>query len=337
MAQTQGRWLAFAVHGVILAAFLLVVRDYLAPLAMGCVLTLLLTPLERRLAKRSERLRRMAPLFVTSGAVVLILAPVGLITARLVQALNQALALDWTTLLQPIVDELRARHLRVEPLAPEAIAAGRALAASIATGLARVAASLPTLALDGFVLTLTVFYCLRDRESFLAHAHAMSPFRRHETDALFDAITREVRGAVLGIVVTAIAQGTLASIAFATFRVPGAVLLGVLAGLMSVLPVVGTMGVTLGAALYLFVLGRSGAALGMVAASALIGLVDNIVRPIAQRSGSETHPLLALVGILGGIAVFGLPGLFFGPILAGMARWSFASVGSEEPPAPRQS
>jgi predicted PurR-regulated permease PerM len=111
-------------------------------------------------------------------------------------------------------------------------------------------------------------------------------------------------------------------VALYVFTVPGAFLFGLIATMLSVVPVVGTTPVTIGATIYLVASGRSGAAVGMAIAAVVVSLSDNIVRPWVQSSQTQLHPLLAVLGIFGGLEMFGAPGIVLGPIIAAMAFWT---------------
>ena len=78
---------------------------------------------------------------------------------------------------------------------------------------------------------------------------------------------------------------------------------------------------TAGATLYLFATGHPGGGIVMGVAGVLIGLSDNIVRPWAQGSQDNMHPLVALLAIFGGLEVLGFSGVFIGPVVAACALW----------------
>jgi predicted PurR-regulated permease PerM len=184
------------------------------------------------------------------------------------------------------------------------------------------ATSLPSLLIRLFLFILALYYFLRDGRAISQWMHRMSPFPPDETEELFRSITETVKGAVLSLLATAGVQGGLTTIALYVFRVPGAFLFGIIATLLSVIPLVGTTPVTAGATIYLFASGRFGAAAGMAIAAVIIGFSDNIVRPWVQSSRTQMHPLLTILGIFGGLELFGPAGIFLGPVVAVMAFWT---------------
>jgi len=111
-----------------------------------------------------------------------------------------------------------------------------------------------------------------------------------------------------------------------------AFLWGVLAFVLSFIPLFGTTPVTLGAAIYLFASGRQGAAIVMLVGMVVIGASDNLVRPLVASGSGNLHPLLTLVAIFGGLAAIGASGIFFGPIIAALAVWALGYQGRIKAP-----
>ncbi len=123
------------------------------------------------------------------------------------------------------------------------------------------------------------------------------------------------RGVVWGLVGTAVAQGVLSGIGLAMAGVPQPVLLAVVAGVISILPV-GAPLVWIPASLWLFTQGQTGWGIFMTLYGALvISSVDNFIRPWAIARGANLPLLLTLLGALGGVFAFGFLGLFLGPVV----------------------
>jgi predicted PurR-regulated permease PerM len=139
-----------------------------------------------------------------------------------------------------------------------------------------------------------------------------------------------VRGAILGTVAVAVVQGAETLLALQIFGVPGAVLFGLIAAFLSLVPLVGTMPVTIGATIYLLAENRIGAAIGMAVAALIIGTSDNFVRPFVQSRGGTMHPLMAMLGIFGGLAVMGPAGIFIGPIVSALVLWTLSFLARKQ-------
>jgi predicted PurR-regulated permease PerM len=123
-----------------------------------------------------------------------------------------------------------------------------------------------------------------------------------------------IRGVALGVVVTALIQATLGGLGLALAGVPFA---GVLTAFMLVLCIaqVGAVPVLLAGAAWLFAQGAEGWGTFMLVWSAVVGLMDNVVRPVLIRMGADLPLLLIFAGVVGGLLAFGLIGLFVGPVV----------------------
>lgn len=137
-------------------------------------------------------------------------------------------------------------------------------------------------------------------------------------DRLINVTGATVRGVVYGILLTAIVQGILTAFGLWLSGVPRPVLLGAVAGFLSVLPI-GAPVVWIPAALWLMSSGHLGwgtflAVYGVVAVSG----ADSVIRPWFIARGAQLPFLLTVLGVLGGALAFGLLGIFLGPVLLGI-------------------
>ena len=127
-----------------------------------------------------------------------------------------------------------------------------------------------------------------------------------------------VRGVVFGILGTAIVQGLLTMAGLYVAGVPRPLLLGLVAGLLSVLPI-GAPVVWIPASLWLLGTGHTawGVVLGLYGLFIISGS-DNVIRPYFIARGAQLPFLLTILGVLGGALAFGLLGIFLGPVLLGV-------------------
>jgi predicted PurR-regulated permease PerM len=314
------------------------VSGILPPVLLGAIFALLLSTPHRWLAHRLGKAKRFAPIVLLASVVVLVLVPVLLIALQTIESVQRLLSRDWS---KTIDDAQTFFSTRLGPLSTpiELIGADRIRLAiqrfaeqgggRVAARLGAAAASLPTAFIELFLFLVSLFYFVRDGEKLARRLAELSPFQRHETEALFTSLHQTVQGSLIGMIVTALVQGVLTTIALAIFRVPAAFLLGVIATILAlIVPMLGTTPVTVGAVLYLFAIDRTGAAIGMLVAAIVIGFSDNVVRPWVQSAQSNMHPLLGLLGIFGGLELFGAVGVFIGPVIAAMALWTFETYGT---------
>jgi predicted PurR-regulated permease PerM len=139
-----------------------------------------------------------------------------------------------------------------------------------------------------------------------------------------------VRGVVYGLLGTALAQGAVAFIGFVIAGVPGAVVLGAITFILSLVPM-GPVLVWGSAAAWLYFTGSPGWAIFMVIYGlAVISSVDNFVKPILMSRAGGLSMLLVVLGVFGGAIAFGFIGLFVGPALLAIG-WSIMKAWVEQP------
>jgi predicted PurR-regulated permease PerM len=121
---------------------------------------------------------------------------------------------------------------------------------------------------------------------------------------------------VFGTVTVAMVQGALGAIIFALLGIPGALLWGVIMGLLSIIPYLGAFVIWGPVAAYLALSGDWTKAIILTAYGMLaIGLIDNLLYPLLVGKRMRLHTLAAFFAILGGVAVFGMSGVVIGPVV----------------------
>ncbi|NKC29297.1 AI-2E family transporter [Falsiroseomonas selenitidurans] len=160
------------------------------------------------------------------------------------------------------------------------------------------------------------FFFYRDGPAMAAHAErVMEKMAGPGTRRLILLTGNVTRGVVYGLLGTAVVQGAMTVFGLWIAGVPQPVLLGVVAGVLSILPV-GAPLVWIPATIWLFTQGETGWGLFMlVYGAAGISSVDNVIRPWLISRGADLPLLLTLLGAIGGVIGFGILGLFLGPVL----------------------
>ncbi len=170
--------------------------------------------------------------------------------------------------------------------------------------------------LQFFVFVMTLYYFLKEGPLLRTRIERFSPLTHAETQALFARLTRTINSVVRGSLVIALIQGALTAVGFLLFGIPNAVLWGTIAVIGALIPSIGTALVIVPGVLYLFLAGHAGAAIGLGLFGLFgVGAVDNVLRPILVGGTARIHPLLILLSVLGGIALFGPGGIFLGPLV----------------------
>jgi predicted PurR-regulated permease PerM len=175
----------------------------------------------------------------------------------------------------------------------------------------------------GFAL-MTAFFIFRDGETLLRQVHlVLYRFLGARIDNYLAAVGNMTKAVVWGLVATALAQGLMAGLGYWWAGMQAPVLLGALTALIALIPF-GTPFAWGTIAAWLLISGDTVAGLGLIAWGVLVvSWVDNLVRPLVISNATRIPFLLVMFGVLGGLAAFGLVGLFLGPVVLAvlMAVW----------------
>ncbi|WP_417778662.1 AI-2E family transporter [Stutzerimonas xanthomarina] len=176
-----------------------------------------------------------------------------------------------------------------------------------------------------FVMIYLLFFLIRDGRELVAKIRRALPLTDNQKRRLFSKFTRVVRATVKGNIVVAITQGFLGGVIFAILGIPGSLLWGVLMAFLSLLPAIGAGLIWTPVAIYFLLQGMivQGVILTLYGIL-VIGLVDNLLRPILVGKDTKMPDYLVLISTLGGLALFGLNGFVIGPLIAALFMSSWA-------------
>jgi predicted PurR-regulated permease PerM len=183
------------------------------------------------------------------------------------------------------------------------------------------------------------FFLIRDGDHIVHALRRAMPLTLTHKQALFDMFATVVRATVKGNLLVAAIQGLLGGLAFWFLGVTGALLWAVLMAFLSLLPAVGAALVWVPVAAYFLVAGQWWQGLALVAWGVLvIGLVDNLLRPVLVGKDVRMPDYVVMITTLGGMAVFGIHGFVIGPTIAAMfmAVWHIHTHPRGDPELPPQ-
>jgi predicted PurR-regulated permease PerM len=192
-------------------------------------------------------------------------------------------------------------------------------ATRVVTNLVSVFGRVTDIAIGLMVLLFVLYYLLVDGPALVSWLRTVSPFRVSTFDRLYDRIDRLMYAVLFGNLLVGIVQGVLVGIGFAILGVPNAIFWTIVTAVLSLLPVIGAFIVWVPAVGYLFVIDRPVIAVVLLAYGTLVvSLSDNYLRPVIGGREAQLNPGVFIVGIFGGLAVFGFMGVFFGPVVLGL-------------------
>ncbi len=310
----------------------------------GSIIALLFAPLYRRLLPRLNGRRTPAALLTLLIVLVLVVLPFALVTASLAREaalvyqrmqsgeLNPALYFrgvfaalpGWmTALLERFgladFDTLQRR-------VAAALTQGSQFIATQAFSIGQNTFEFVT----GLLITLYLaFFLIRDGDGVACAVRRAIPLAPRHKQELLDKFATVIRATVKGNLLVAAVQGVLGGIAFWFLGVGAALLWAVLMAFLSLLPAVGAGLVWLPVALYFLITGAIWQGIALIAYGVLvIGLVDNLLRPVLVGKDTRMPDYVVMITTLGGMAVFGINGFVVGPAIAAMfiAVWHIYST-----------
>jgi len=165
------------------------------------------------------------------------------------------------------------------------------------------------------IFFIALYYLLRDGKRMRQTLIKLSPLDDCDDEGVFLRLERSINSIIKGNLVIALIQGVLTAIGFSLFGVAHAVLWGTAAAMAALVPGVGTSLIFIPAVAYLFFIGTTIPAAGLLVWGLLaVGLIDNLLGPRLIGRGMQIHPLLVLLSVLGGLFLFGPAGVFLGPL-----------------------
>ncbi|MDZ7726471.1 MAG: AI-2E family transporter [Candidatus Campbellbacteria bacterium] len=166
-----------------------------------------------------------------------------------------------------------------------------------------------------FVMLYTLFYLLRDGKKLLLKVERLLPFGDDNERRLFEKFTSTSRATLKGTVFIAIIQAIIAGSSFLAVGLPAVVFLTIVAGFLALIPALGATLIVVPAAVYLFFTAPLWQGVLLLVAAVVINVSDNILRPVLAGSDIAMHPAVFLFATLGGLALFGVSGVVFGPVV----------------------
>lgn len=312
--------------------FGLVLKPFWGAIFWACAISVIFYPLQERILLRLGPRPNSAALLTLLICVVIVVLPVLVIATSFVQEglafyqridrgeINPGRVLEQIRTAFPLLPELLERlgididSIR-QKLSEAAVAGSRLLAEKALT------AGQSTF---GFIMNVALmlylsFFLLRDGHQLTELLVKALPLGDERERKLFAKFSEVTRATVKGNILVAMAQGALGGFIFWTLDIPGPLLWGVVMAFLSLIPAVGAGLVWLPVAIYLYATGAWIAGTVLVAFGALvIGLADNVLRPLLVGRDTKLPDYVVLFSTLGGLSLMGINGFVIGPLVAAL-------------------
>jgi predicted PurR-regulated permease PerM len=329
-------------------AFAWILWPYAGAILWATILAIVFAPAYRRLSKSMRGKRTLAALIMLLIIVMIVILPLTLITALLLQEgfsvyeriqsgelnFGQYFKQIFDTLPAWVTDLLDRFELTNLGLVQERLSSSLMTTSQfLATRALKIGQNTFDFIVDLFIVLYLLFFLLRDGDGLTRRIRDAIPLDPKQQRDLFNKFTAVIRSTIKGTVVVAIVQGALGGLIFWALGVHAPLLWAALMAVLSLLPAVGSALVWLPVAIYFLVTGAIWQGIVLIAFGVLvIGLVDNVLRPMLVGKETKIPDYVVLVATLGGIAIFGISGFVIGPVIAAMfmASWDIFSASRSE-------
>lgn len=320
-------------------AFAAILAPFYGAVLWGIVFAILLTPSYRWLLRRMRFGHAAAGATMIVIVVVLLILPLMFLTSTLTSEATRVYRMIQSGDLQPgvylrnLFDALppwlhdmleRNGFADFEALQVQLSAMMGRVGQILAGHLLNLGQNMLSFFLSLFVMLYLMYFLLRDGNRIVQAISGAIPMHPDRVAALVERFAVVVRATVKSNLVVAVLQGVLGALIFLVLGIRSPVLWGALMAVLSLLPMVGAILVWLPAALYLISIGAVWKGVVLIAFGMLvIGLVDNVMRPLIVGKDTRLPDYVVLLSTLGGIVLLGVNGFIVGPLVASMfvAAW----------------
>ncbi|MFM9852445.1 MAG: AI-2E family transporter [Sphingomonadaceae bacterium] len=331
---------------VISLAFMWVVTPFFGAILWATVVAIVFAPVNRWVSQKLDGRPNIAAVITLTSIIALVIIPAALIITSLV------------TEVSGLVQSIQSREIDVvkmgialeKGLPRWAVEAGERfgltdinvmserVASTAAAALRAVGQTLLGFGQGAFsffaalgVMLYLVYFLIRDGDEIAREIGHRLPLQGEHKALLLEKFTVAIRATIRGSVIVAIVQGTIGGIVFWFLDIRAALLAGVLMGLLSLIPAVGTGFVWAPVAIYLLATGSIWQGVTLILCGVfLIGMIDNTLRPILVGQDTRIPDYIVLVSTLGGLAIFGLNGFVVGPVVAALFLAAWEIFGADQ-------
>ena len=313
------------------ALFFSMIHQFLMAIFLAGLFSAMARPVYRRLKIRFKGHRHLASVTTLLLMVFVVLIPlmllVGIIVAQAIDVGQSITPWIKQTIEQP--DRLSA-YLQYLPFYEELVPyreiilekMGKVVGTIskwVVGGLSQATLGTANFLFMSFVFLYTMYFFQMDGNKLITKILYYLPLNSEDENRMLAKFTSVTRATLKGTLLIGILQGGLAGSAFAVAGIDNAVFWGTVMAVLSVIPSVGSALVWIPASIILIMQGSVGAGVGLIAfCGVVVGSLDNVLRPILVGKDTKMHELMIFFGTLGGIMMFGIAGIFIGPLIASL-------------------
>ncbi|MEK6844921.1 MAG: AI-2E family transporter [Nanoarchaeota archaeon] len=301
---------------LVLSFFLL--KPILLSIIFAIILGYLFYPLYKKVNKliKSESISAFLMCLVLT---VIIFIPMWFLTPILIdqsiQFYSSSQQIDFVTPLKQIFPNIFASEQFSQEIGSVLSSFVTKISNLLMNSLSKLISNFPILILQFSVVFFVFFVVLKDQEKFVEYIRSVLPFSKEVESKLFKS-SREITASIFyGQIILGIVSGIVVGIGLYIFNVPNAFILSILAAFAAILPVIGTTIVWVPVTIYLFVVGDFYSAIGVGLFGIFSSILENFAKPIILAKWINLHPAVVLIGMVGGVFIFGILGIILGPLV----------------------
>lgn len=325
-------WTLIAALGIASYACYGLIAPYIGSIVLAFIVSLLVFPIHERIEEQFKSYPNFAATLSCTFLTVIIIIPMLFV---IITILHQGISAvgnlySWLTqggakeiIEMPFVQDTLARvdkFLPFDSIDPQELVSRVAqtvsgLSTEMLTMSSKILGDITGIVVNFFLMLFVLFFLLRDHDKIIQTLRHVLPLSRSQEDTLLNEVEKVAKSAVLGSFLTALAQGVIGGFAMGLAGFAG-LFWGSMMAFASFIPVVGTALIWVPAAIYLFLTGEWQWATFLVIWGILVvGSVDNLLRPLLMKGNSGMNTLLIFFSLIGGLQVYGLMGLIYGPVI----------------------
>lgn len=321
----------YAILSVVYVSFLLLFWPFKTSLLLASLFALSMAPLLNRWLKKTKK-EKLLIFLIVAGLILIIIAPLTLIVTKGI--LNLAQLQQDTIAQMPVYKNIEETLTKVwhfladismrfnfdlredfdvQSLLPRVLSV-------VIPWLTALVTNFPEFLLQLFIFVTSLYFFLLKRREFLEWFKDRQLLSDHSLHKLVELLQRVCYTVVFSTLIVATVQATIVTIGASIAGFGNLMMIFILTFFSSFLPVVGTVPVAGPLAIFSFLQGEIGDGVVMLIALGIAGSIDNVIRAYILSAEEESiHPLVSLITLIGALAMFGIPGLFLGPIVAELA------------------
>mgnify|MGYP001607793521 CR=1 FL=1 len=297
----------------------IIIRPIILSIFGGLILAYIFSPLHRKIVYVVKN-KTISAALVSIIVLIIIILPIWLLAPLMI---DQAFEFFKFSQNSKIAEALITLFQNSSPQFQSQITAAINVAFSkissfIIESLVGVLANFAVVALHLFLVAFVFFFTLRDSDKLKEFASGLSPLNKAKERIIVKQFNDMTQSIVYGQIITGLIQGIFVGIGLLLFRVPNSLLLTILATVLSIIPMIGPAFVYIPTAIYLMAAGNPVVGVGYLIYNLIFAsTLDNFIRAHLVARKTAISPVLALIGMIGGLFIFGFLGLIIGPLIIG--------------------